>query len=99
MEIIYNCASFYSSSPLTAVVVKDPPHIVSHTLSHSYSTIHLTTFRITASLSDRLLVEALSVLSAPLASSLRLDVGETLAAGIGVNILDVLERDGRNKAL
>lgn len=51
------------------------------------------------SLSKRLLVDALSVLRAPLAGSVSLNLSKTLAAGVGVNILDVLEGHSRNEAL
>jgi hypothetical protein len=46
----------------------------------------------------RLLVEALGVLSTPLAGSLGLDVGQALAAVVAVHVLDILEGNGRDPA-
>jgi hypothetical protein len=50
------------------------------------------------SLHNSLLVIALSVLGAPLAGSISLDISQTLAAVVTLNILNILERDSGNKA-
>jgi hypothetical protein len=71
-----------------------------HILFYIYSYLNSTNSRSLYSriLDGMLLVEALGVLSAPLAGSVVLDVGERCPAVVGTNVLNILERDAGNEA-